>query len=881
MRELAATYLKLFQAALLGGCCLVLLAGTAASGAPVVKNMMIKDTPFSVEFDVTGQAPVKVIRLSDTEVLVAMKNVSLASGFAVKGRDNPAIEMVNVERLDGNVVAVVITSKVPYGKIGSGFNTGNTRFNVTLSGSAPSPEKVVASIPERKSEAEAAKAPGMPVLSAPTPAVPEQTPAPGAVEKEPAPPQAAIPPQVSRPPSVPEPPTFPEAPDAKAEAPAAKVGKLEKPPVYVPPKRSKSEYKGDISDIRRGEALAGCEAKPVLNALLLMKKDLYTEAFEMLDQYMLQENFSCLEQVYYLKAYAYYKSIPDKDSTRLIQAERMFQDAVVSYPKSAYLPFAYTAMGMIQYALKNLSAAEGYFNIVSQGYQDYTGMPEVQYHLAAIYDEKGYNDKALRLYEQVFQSPLENSYITDAGVGYGKALFEKRQYYDAVSIFNYVIQNDAKKVYESPDLLRFTGEANFELGLSREARENFIRVLNLFPDIPDRDVILAKVGDAYGLENNEEKAIKIYELVREKFPDTSGYISASIGIARYLDTDEQKIEVYEMVKKRFPENTYARIAMMRLAEIYQKNGEYNKCIKEIEDLLSTHPRGLRYEAVKLMQRAYEALFREQLKSDEYTKILNRYELEHTKLDRMSSRLIAFRVGLAYLRANLYEEAFNQLITAYKQYKRSERSPELLFSLGRAMDESGRDDDALKLYTAFSQRFPKDKERVTALMNAGRIYVQKNQYAKADKVLTTAHKAAVDPMERGNILMLHARAYEQKKDLHKAAEYRERAVQAFASAPGKNYAILSDAYKTLGNTYLALEAYVPAAGAFDKALSFSEGDRDKANIGFLLGDAYQKGNILEKAREAFEQVAQSYDSVWARLAQQRLSTLNLAEEMINS
>ena len=65
------------------------------------------------------------------------------------------------------------------------------------------------------------------------------------------------------------------------------------------------------------------------------------------------------------------------------------------------------------------------------------------------------------------------------------------------------------------------------------------------------------------------------------------------------------------------------------------------------------------------------------------------------------------------------------------------------------------------------------------------------------------------------------------------------------------------------------------------MNFSEGDRLKANLGFLLGDAYQKGNILPKAREAFEQVADRYNSVWARLARQRLTTLDLARTVSNS
>ncbi len=130
-------------------------------------------------------------------------------------------------------------------------------------------------------------------------------------------------------------------------------------------------------------------------------------------------------------------------------------------------------------------------------------------------------------------------------------------------------------------------------------------------------------------------------------------------------------------------------------------------------------------------------------------------------------------------------------------------------------------------------------------------------------------------------MHHSDVFEKKGDIKGAARLRELSVKEYASSPGKNYEILAVSYKTLGSTYLRLKSYVQAADAFSKALSFSEGERAKANIGFLLGDAYQRGNIMDKAKEAFEQVAGNYDSVWARLAQQRLSTLDLAENMIPS
>ncbi|MCP3941223.1 MAG: tetratricopeptide repeat protein [Desulfobacteraceae bacterium] len=864
MRELNIKYsglLKRQVLPVLGLLILILVSipEIAVAQKIIIKKIAIQDNPLALEFFVTNKVPVKVIRIEQRELLVALKNAALSPGFKVIGRQNPAIAGISVETLDGDVVAVVVTSRLPFGNISSGFNKSGSSFLVnfekqkTIEPAIPkSPAKIGTQKPKpvqpvKKIDQESKKTAKKvaPVLKA----APQEIPKSGNL--------VAIPPKEK------------------------KIVKELISREYVPPTRKRGDYKGDISDLYRMIELSDCDSKQIENAILLIKKKLYQKAFDLLDQYLLQENFSCLEQAYYLRAYAYYKSISGEDYTRLFQAERIFQDVLVSFPDSVYVPFAYTAMGMINKVLKNNAAVEGYMNVVKQGYPQYSGMPEVSYYLAEIYSEKGYLDKAMGYYKQVFESPIENNYIADAGVGYGKALFEKKQYFNALAVFNYVVKLDIKKVYESPELLLNMANANFELGLSLPARQSFMRVLNLFPGIPDRDVVLSNVGDTYGMENNSERAIKIYELVRQMFPETQGYINASIGIARYMKTDSAKIEIYEMIKHKFPENTYARIAMMRLAEIYQKNGEYNKCIMEIEDLLSTHPRGLRYEAVKLMQKAYEALFKQQLKVDEYTSILRRYESEHTKLDKMGSREIAFYVGIAYLKANLYEQAFNHLINAYKQYKRARRSPELLFGLGVAMDESGRDDDALKLFAAFLKRFPKDRHRVAVLTRMGEIYLKKKRFALSVQKFKKAYIVSANYLEKGKILILESDIYEEQKNLKAASKLRAQAVKDFAAAPGKNYDILTDAYKTLGNTYLSLQSYVQAADAFSKALNFSTGSRAKANLGFLLGDAYQKGNIINKAKEAFEQVADNNDSVWARLARQRLSTLKLAETVINS
>ncbi|NWH03487.1 tetratricopeptide repeat protein [Desulfobacter latus] len=853
MRELSPTYLKILSTVWTAFFYLFIPAGTTMAAVPVVKAIQVKDNPFSVTVDMTGKAPVKVIRVGKREVLVAIKNASLTTGLVIRGKDNPDLESVHVESLEGNVVAVMVTTKhAGDEKIKSAFDAANNQLTVVLN-------RAVKLTPQPATDPrETRRLTDTPNRFA------EQKPTPL--------PQPKRTPKVQLPDPVPQ-----------KEPSLTKINEgIKPPPIYTHPKRQASLFKGDISDIYRGDdPLRGCQANAVKNAMILLKKQLYKEAGAILDQYLFEENALCLEQAYYLRAYVNFMAVENDDSTGLLTAERMFQDAMVAYPKSSYLPFAYAAMGLIHTRLHNSATAQGYFDIISKDFPDYSGMPEVEYHLAEIYNDKGYTDKALKLYKKVFESKISHDYITDAGFGYGKALFKNLRYYDALSVLNYVIKNDTEKIYESADLLKYTADAYFELGLSKGARENYIRLLSLFPDIEEPDMALSKAGDAYGMDNQEQKAIKLYELVREKYPESSGYINASIGIARYLKTDAEKIEIYQMIKTRFPENTYARIAMMRLAEIYQKNGEYDKCIQEIEDLLATHPRGLRYEAVKLMQKAYEALFKEQLKADEYTSILMRYEKDEVKLKKIGGRLIPFYVGTAYLQADLYEEAFNQLITAYKLHKRIERPALLLFGLGKAMDESGRDNDALKLLNAFEKRFPKDKNRGEGLIRIGRIYLEKGKLSKADDAFVSAYKAEKNALDKGRILMLRADVYQKKSDLKAAAGLQARAVKAFAASPGENYKILAEAYKTLGSTYLKMNSYAQAANAFAKALNFSEDDRAKSNIGFLLGDAYQKGNVLDKAKATFEQVAQSYDSVWARLAQQRLNTMGLAEKIINS
>jgi tetratricopeptide (TPR) repeat protein len=819
----------------------------------ILEKVTIEQAPCLVKLFVTKKVSSKFIKVDKNEVFLALKNVKQRQGLKIIGSKGSLIKSITLQRLQGNVVAVLIIGNRNFDFAKADYNEKESYFVIKLEKPILKP---AAKIPVKKSKTIVSK-----------------TKQPKTIKQKVAKTEKKI-----------------VEDEIKLEKPSKEPVKIPATNVknkkgYTPVIKNKSDYAGDISDLLLKINITNCKSDAIsedlTKAVSLLKQNKYNEALTLLEKYLSETNKECLEQLSYLRAYAYYKYAEQKEPLKLIQAEHYFQNALVAFPDSKLLPFGFTAIGLIHLKINNSAVAEGYFTIVKDKYKDYSSLAEVYYHLAGIYKERGFNDKALRYYKEVFEEMPDNSYTVDAGIGYGNALFDKRFYLDSLNIFKYIIKENKEKIYKTPKLLLSMGNANLKLNRSADARDDFTRVINLFPEIKDKDLIFCNIADTYAMENNVEKAKSMYGFVREKFPEGEGFIRASIGLARYLEDRKEREKLYIMVKKRFPNNKFARVAMMRLAEIYQEHKEYENCIKEIEELLSTNPTGLRYEAIRLMQKAYEALFKKALKSDAYTQILREYEENFVRLDRMTSREISLNVGLSYLKAKLYEQAFNHLISSYKLYKRSKRPAELLYGMGVAMHETDREDDAVKLFKGFVKRFPKNDYTAEAYLRMGQIYLAKNEYKESGGMFERAYKSGKDPLEKSEILVEKSKLYEKQQEWNKVTFVLSNSIQDIALASGKHYSRLSDIYRSMGNAYLKQHVYVRAAESFSLAIKFSESDKETANLRFMMGDAYQKANVLKEAKKVFQNIVQQDDSVWARLAEQRLSTLALAENAQNS
>ena len=839
-----------------------LVPGRLWAKGVVLTAIDIQDSVKRIRFSVTGKVPEKVIRVDAKEVLIALKNIDIkedivALAVSVAGKTRKEwLKDLQVEKLPGGVMALMITGTRPFKRVKASWDKAGRHLIVDFGdGENPSGKKQKSFGRKHKSRVPNLKEKGQRFKknSAQAIAVQQKKDRPIPIKKV-------------------------ESPREVSEVSKKRAPK-EKQTEYIAPVRSSSPFIGDITDLLSQVDLSDCRSEELKTVIGYLKGRMWAPALSILTAHVDNPANQCLGQVRYLKAFAAMKAA-EKDGDR-IYAASCFKEALVAHPASTLVPFAYTGLGLLHLKLNNPAVAEGYFNLVQQGYPEYPGLAQVLYHLGDILETRGFPDQAMALFRQVFEKMPENIHTVDAGLGMGKIFYKKRRYIDALNMFQHLLKANPEKVYDSSELLFNIGNAHLQLGNSREARENLLRCYNLFPDVRGRDMIMNSIGDTYALEKNIDRAMAVYRLVMDQFPGGEGFLASSMGLARYLEDRVEKEKLYINIKTNFPDHRFASIAMMRLAEIYEQAGEFNRAIEEIESLLATHPRGLRYEAVKLMQRAYEALFEQQRKSAQYPGVIQRYEAEHVLIDRMESEKIFYSVGLSYLKANLYEPAFNHLLNSYKRYKRSDRPSELLFGLGVAMDESERDDDALKILEGFTRRFPKHGKKAEAYFRMGTIFREQGAFKKAVRKYEQACQASQEYLQRAEILKAHAFVFSSQDQWKKVSPLLKRAAEEYVAAPGNQFEKITNAYRDLGESYRHQKMYVKAADAFALAMTFTGDDTPQADLGFMLGDAYQKGNVLEKAKEVFKKIAGTDDSIWARMAKERLDTLELAEKVKNS
>lgn len=818
----------------------------------------LSNNPYAVRVSLTGKTPYKVVQFDKKEILVAFKNAQVKDGLTPSGDGSPFIRDVKISPQKQGIVSMIITTAGDVGALSAKWVPVENILMITFA--APENQdkkKQVRKRIRKKYETAPAK----------ESTVTEKAPQDGGVLFD----TGAV--------AVEETPLMPLADDAGKSVPVQ-----EEAGFSLGDRTFDNRYSGSTEDLFLELRSDACEdLGEVKRAVILCNQGAWDRAFEVFSRYSDDEtlNVTCLENILILQAYSFFNSLRDPGAKDYFQAAAYFQKLIAYFPDSVYVPYALTCLGKIYSQLQDITQAEGYFQVVLKNYKNYPGIPEVMFELGRIYTEKKENKLAVSMLKSVVDTFPHGSFIGNAKLQLGKALFNINDYQASVVVFEDLLKTKPRMIYETPDLLLFIGNAYYHSGKSEKARLALSQVFNLFPDIEGRDTILTRIGDTFVENNQKEKAIQIFQLVKDTYPGTDGFVISTMRLAEFLDNPEEKEKMYNMVIDEFPDNPLSGLALMRLALLQHDAGNYEKSVETVKKLLVTHPRALKRDAVNLMQDSSELIFKKLMERDEYTELISRFEKDKRILDESENPNLFLLVGMAYLKAHLHENAVDMLTKAYKRTGEKQRPADMIHALGVALDEAGRADDAMDMFKTYIRYFEDKEDAGDAYNRMGNILYDKKQYKEAVDHYKKALAKSKDNTSNAKILVSMSKAYKAQKDYATAVNTLIKAINLLAGEPKESFDTLAQVHRNLGENYMQLKAWEKASDAFAMAVKFAPEDDGVTEVYFMLGDAYRNSRKFDDAEKAYQAVIDKGDSFWGSMAKERLRSMRLKEKLENT
>lgn len=796
-----------------------------------IERIRLAKNPYRMLITVSGEPSYKIIQSDSNEIVIAFRHSRISKNLKTSGDGRPFIESITLERASSEVVSFVVNTKKRLTSVRSAWDRSRRTLVVSLN-EAPKSGKGKA----EKKQADKVTA-----------------------EK-----------------------SLKEAKTGAAETATAHDIPSRQEPAQETGQPGKARFKGVMDDLLIQLKEAPCEkGEVILDAIRDCEKQLWEKAVQTLTAFLESEaNSPCGDEALILKAYAFFKAIPEEgDSDRYLKAAELFQNLISFSSNSPYLPYALAGLAKVNLALNNTPEAKGYLKVIHGNHKNYAGMPEVMLELGRIYNATGQSKQAIALFKEAAKRLPSGLRSIDIDIELGRAFYNTQNYAETNSVLKEVIKADAKIVYEKPDILILLGNSCYNTGKTTEAREYLGMVYNLFPQTELNHEYLTKIGDTYRDEKEEEKAIEIYRLVTENYPKTSGFVMSTMRLADLSKEAPEKEKMYQLIINDFPEHELYMIAMMRLAELYDREGEHLKSIETIKKLLEQGAAGaLKKEALSLLEKTTISLFKNYLKSNQPAALLTHFEANKDILRGSKNPEFLSLVGTGYFRAHLTGPALDYLQKAYALYGKRGKPADLTMDLAVALQENGKKPEALDAFTTYIALFGESKHASKAYYRRGLIYSEMNKQDKAIENFRLAFDKSGDNNEKIRILISESDAHKSLENYKIVALLLEKAIEILASGPYEDFRSIFLIHRNLGETYMKLKEYVKASEAFSMALKFSDKEKNNADVLFMLGDSYQKSDALLKAVSAFEAVRKSGDLFWGKLADERLREISVSGDL---
>jgi len=598
------------------------------------------------------------------------------------------------------------------------------------------------------------------------------------------------------------------------------------------------------------------------------------------------------ERAYFLLARCYEELYSDSITSHFREIKGHYEDAINKFERSIYVPAALLAIGNLCFKVENFFEALAYYNLVEKRGKDSIAALKASLRKAKVLLLKKKGKEALSTLEHAVCRYPDSPDTKEARIEMAKILYEMNSFHRSLDILSELKKINPENVYRYPEISLYLGNNYYQLGDNAKARENLFRFYNSCPHKDMNHLLLTKIADTYRDEGLTNHAVKIYQLVLKRYPETEGALVSLMRLAEQqeegkLNADQSIVpsvkfvgehiglskEIYEKVKNyllhRDKKNPLTHLALLKLAILYQKQHQYEKSFEILREVINRDGmRSLKKEVEYALTKTLGELLKEEVKEKRYINVLNIYEKEKGLFSLVESPDAFLIIGRAALHLNLENIAVEMFKRADSFLSDNEKAPDLLLLLGKDLFKCGKHKDALAKLNLLIKNYPSDCYVGRAYQLKGEILFEEEDYSKAVQMFSAALGYHPTPCERMRLLVDKATAL-IKDNLNDNAFQAAREAEKIKVECRANYHHI---YQEIADLYFHLGKFQEALSILNSALTIEKDEETKVRLKLMIARCYDALDNKEDSLALYNQISSLNDPFWSNLARERIDEI---------
>jgi len=607
------------------------------------------------------------------------------------------------------------------------------------------------------------------------------------------------------------------------------------------------------------------------------------------------------ERAYFLLAEVYEqlhsKSLPE----HFDEIKQHYEEALSRFPTSKYIVNAFLGLGNLHYKTGNQYEALGYFNFVLKNDPDPPLTVKAlmrKVNIMMHFKRKEEARLLIGVLEDAASGLPDRSLKTEARTLIGKTLYGMDSFQKSLDILLGIKTAYPQSIYQYPEISLYLGYDYYQLGDNVRARKNLLRFYNSRPYGEKTHLLLAQIGDTYRQEGAVEEAVKFYQLVNTRYPDTEGAAISLIRLAELQEEGRLKVakgisksvniirseivlpkEIYNKIiakpSYRDDKNPMAQLAMVKLAMLHRKEKDFKKSLQAVKELLKIYAwKSLEPNVKRALIKLVREIMQGEIKNGVYINIIEIFHNERELILKMDSADIFIAIARANMRFNFKDTAIALFKKAEPLLADKEKPADLLFLIGKELFEQREFQKALKRMNLLLAYHPSDQYAHETYQLKGRILFEQAQFPAAVEMLSAAIKHSTDPCKRMGLLVHMAEALVESNLRRKALKTLQQTSDAINDCGSSSFKI----YQEIGDLYFRLGETAQAADNYHHAIAKAGEKADKISLKLKLAQSNWKLNKKEASRSLYNQIESLDDPFWSRLAKEKREELSFNNEM---